>query len=112
MTGATRKPTAPAQVPVQFPSILRRLFESYRYKILYGGRGGAKSWSVARALLTLGMYDPLRILCAREVMRTIADSVHRLLCDQIERIPELGPGIGRRRRLSLARTGLNSSTPG
>jgi len=66
------------------------LFESYRYKILYGGRGGAKSWSVARALLTLGMYDPLRILCAREVMRTIADSVHRLLCDQIERIPEFG----------------------
>jgi phage terminase large subunit len=29
------------------------------------------------------MQMPLRILCAREVMRTIADSVHRLLSDQI-----------------------------
>ena len=27
---------------------------------------------------------PLRILCAREIQNTIAESVHRLLCDQIE----------------------------
>lgn len=73
---------------MQFPEILRPLFEPYRYKILYGGRGGSKSWSVARALLAQGMKDPLRILCAREVMRTIADSVHRLLSDQIEAVPE------------------------
>ena len=31
-----------------------------------------------------GIEQPLRILCAREIMRTIADSVHRLLSDQIE----------------------------
>lgn len=30
------------------------------------------------------MAEPLRILCAREVMKTIADSVHRLLSDQIK----------------------------
>lgn len=54
-----------------------------RYYVAFGGRGSAKSWTVARALLLQGLYDPLRILCAREIMRTIADSVHQLLADQI-----------------------------
>lgn len=79
---------------VKFPGILAPLFDPYRYKILYGGRGGAKSWSVARALLVQGMQDPLRILCCREVMRTIADSVHRLLCDQIAAVPEFQAWYG------------------
>lgn len=67
----------------KFPAILQPLFVPKRYKVLYGGRGGAKSWGIARALLIQGTQDPLRILCCREVMRTIADSVHRLLADQI-----------------------------
>ena len=88
MAKAAGKPKPSAQVPVKFPKILRTLFDPYRYKILFGGRGGGKSWSVARALLAQGMYDPLRILCGREVMRTISDSVHRLLADQIDAVPE------------------------
>lgn len=68
----------------EFPLLLRFLFEYCRYKILYGGRGGAKSWSVARALLILGAGKPLRILCTREIQKSIADSVHKLLSDQIE----------------------------
>jgi phage terminase large subunit len=31
----------------------------------------------------MAMREPLRVLCAREIMRTIGDSVHRLLVDQI-----------------------------
>ncbi len=38
---------------------------------------------MARALLIQGYKDPLRILCTREVQRTIAESVHQLLSDQI-----------------------------
>ena len=60
------------------------LFGKERYKIYYGGRGSAKSWSLARALLVLGLDRPLRILCAREIQKTIKDSVHQLLADQIE----------------------------
>ena len=56
-----------------------------RYYIAYGGRDSAKSWTFAAALLLLCQYDPLRILCAREIQRTIADSVHRLLSDLITR---------------------------
>lgn len=59
------------------------MFEPYRYKILYGGRGGGKSWGVARALLVLGTRKKLRILCAREFQNSINDSVHKLLSDQI-----------------------------
>ena len=69
----------------QFPQKLQCLFqpEKSRYRVLYGGRGGAKSWGVARALLIKGAQRPLRILCAREFQTSIRDSVHKLLCDQI-----------------------------
>ena len=67
-----------------FPAKLRPLFAPKRYKVLYGGRGGAKSWGVARALLIQGANKPLRILCAREVQQSMRDSVHRLLSDQIK----------------------------
>jgi phage terminase large subunit len=69
---------------VQFPAKLAFLFEPQRYKVCYGGRGGAKSWGIARALLILGAKSQLRILCAREFQTSIKDSVHKLLCDQID----------------------------
>ena len=68
---------------VEFPKLLRPLFLPKRYKVLHGGRGGAKSWSVARALIILAAQQPLRILCAREIQKSMRDSVHRLLKDQI-----------------------------
>ena len=35
------------------PEKLQSLYSPARYKIYYGGRGGAKSWSIARALVEL-----------------------------------------------------------
>ena len=69
----------------EFPEKLSCLFfpEKIRYRVLYGGRGGAKSWGIARALLIKGAKQPLRILCAREFQTSLKDSVHKLLCDQI-----------------------------
>lgn len=66
------------------PAKLAFLFKPKRYKVAYGGRGGAKSWGFARALLILGFQRPLRILCAREIQKSIRDSVHKLLSDQIK----------------------------
>jgi phage terminase large subunit len=54
-----------------------------RIKVLYGGRGSSKSWSVARILLEFGTKAKIRVLCAREIQRTISESVHQLLRDQI-----------------------------
>jgi phage terminase large subunit len=57
-----------------------------RYKVAYGGRGSGKSWGVARLLLDFGTRSRLRVLCAREIMRTISESVHQLLRDQISEL--------------------------
>jgi phage terminase large subunit len=54
-----------------------------RFKILHGGRDGSKSWSIARWLLARGRAKQERIICVREVQKSIADSVHQLLRDQI-----------------------------
>ena len=50
-----------------------------RYITFYGGRGGMKSWQVARALLFRGTQKKLLILCTREHQNSIADSVKSLL---------------------------------
>lgn len=62
-----------------FPDYAEELFTPKRYKVLYGGRGSAKSYSVARALLALGYTQKIRVLCAREFQNSINESVHKLL---------------------------------
>jgi len=70
-------------VEARFPPKLEFLFKPARYKVAYGGRGGAKSWAFARALLILAAEKKTRVLCAREIQKSIKDSVHQLLSDQI-----------------------------
>lgn len=72
------------QPSFEFPHKLQFLFDHYRFKVAHGGRGSAKSWSFARALIVQAGMRRLRILCTREVQKTIKDSVHKLLKDQIE----------------------------
>ena len=74
----------PAAVDARFPEKLQALFQPKRYKVLFGGRGGAKSWGVARWLLIEGSKRQLSVLCARELQNSIKDSVHKLLSQQIE----------------------------
>lgn len=59
------------------------LSEKKRYKIAYGGRGSAKSWTVARCLILNAIKSKVRILCTRQLQTSIKDSVHKLLCDSI-----------------------------
>lgn len=68
---------------IQIPEAFEDLFTPARYKVFYGGRGGAKSWNFARALIVTAYKNKTRILCAREIQKSIADSVHKLLRDQI-----------------------------
>lgn len=70
----------------EFPEKLGFLFDSHRYKVAYGGRDGGKSWSFARALLLQGAEQPLPTGCFREVQKSIKDSVHQLLSNQIEEL--------------------------
>ena len=58
----------------------------YRYIAVHGGRGSAKSRSFATLLVVKAAQSPIRILCTREVQKSIKDSVKRLLDDEIDRL--------------------------
>lgn len=71
---------------IQLPKWSPPLFEPFRYKVLYGGRGSAKSVTIARVLLITGAQSRRKILCTREFQNSIADSVLSLLKEQAEQI--------------------------
>ena len=71
---------------IEFPKKLEGIFDQAKYKIFRGGRGGGKSWAIARALILISLQRKVRILCARETQKSIRDSVHKLLVDQIARM--------------------------
>lgn len=87
---------------VEFPDKLQFLFEPSRWKVLHGGRGGAKSWGIARALLLLAVQKPLRILCVREYQSSLAESVHKLLELQID-------AMGLRDKYTVEKASIRSS---
>lgn len=59
------------------------LYQPARYKVVIGGRGKGASWSIGRRLIDRAHTERRLILCTREVQNSIADSVHRLLSNQI-----------------------------
>jgi len=81
---------------VQIPKAFRFLFDErmpdgspIRYRAAYGGRGSGKSHAFAAALVIKARQKPIRVLCAREIQKSIKDSVKRLLDDKIR---EMGFG--------------------
>ena len=70
-------------IDIKIPEKLAPLYQPRRYKVMRGGRGGGKSHTVAQVLLDMAARRPLRILCAREIQKSMRDSVHRLLRDYI-----------------------------
>jgi phage terminase large subunit len=75
-----------ARLLAEFSPKLHCLFEPHPYKISSAGRYSTRSWSYADAILDLGLNRPLRIVGLRETMRSLEDSVHTLLADQIKRL--------------------------
>lgn len=74
------------QVELQIPVKLLPILKPRRFKIMHGGRGGGKSHTVAQVLLMLSMQRKLRILCIREIQKSIAKSSMQVLADYIERL--------------------------
>jgi len=68
---------------IELPKKAQALMEPAPYKVGYGGRGGLKSWTFARCLLILSAHRKLFNLCAREIQKSIQQSVHKLLKEQI-----------------------------
>ena len=62
---------------------------SVRYRWLYGGRGGAKSYSGAEVAAIWAAIEPMRVLCVREFQASIAESFHAELKAAIANLPWL-----------------------
>lgn len=86
---------------VDFSRVLRPLFSPSRFKSIRGGRDGGKSWGVSQYHVEVGSASeaqrkewglwipdgrPEFMVCFRENMNSIADSVHRLLEQTIHRL--------------------------
>lgn len=70
-------------ISIKIPDVFSSLNDEARYYVYYGGRGSAKSHSIARYLICKSMAAKRKILCARELQNSIQESVHSLLSNII-----------------------------
>jgi phage terminase large subunit len=91
------------EINIQFPEKLRILREPARYKIPYGGRGSAKSWTIARICLLDMLETRMRILYSREIQKSIQESSYALLVSQINK-------LGLRNYFDIQKTTIKSLT--
>ena len=71
------------RVPIKFKPLYMHHKNDKLFYVYHGGRGGGKSWEIADFLLIEGAKQKHRILCCREVQKSIKQSVHKLLSDRI-----------------------------
>lgn len=62
------------------------LYQPFRHKALYGGRGSAKSHSIAEALVIMSSQVPRRIVGARQYQNSIRDSSKSLIEQKIKKL--------------------------
>ena len=74
------------KIDLQLTKEFTPFLEPKRYKCVFGGRGSGKSFSIAQLLVLKAFKEPTRILCAREIQRSISDSVLQLLGDTVTRL--------------------------
>ena len=72
---------------IKTPKWLVPLLEPARYKAAYGGRGSGKSHAFAEMVIESHVMDPMRrTVCVREIQKSLAQSVKRLLEIKIEEL--------------------------
>ncbi|HET6724788.1 MAG TPA: phage terminase large subunit [Gammaproteobacteria bacterium] len=74
------------RIPIEYPAKLDPIWEPRRFKIIHGGRGGGKSHTVAQALLAKGVAESIRVLCVREVQKSVEKSSKQVLVDYINKL--------------------------
>lgn len=76
-----------------------------RFKVAYGGRGSAKTRTFCTVLTSNVLYHGWRVVCFREIMESIADSVYQEFVAEIER-------RGLDRFFDILKTEINCSASG
>ena len=70
---------------IDLPTKLQFLFRPKQIKVIYGGRGGYKTTSICKALTFRAMMEEsLKVVCLREYMKSIANSVHSAIKKEIK----------------------------
>lgn len=75
-----------ATLNLQIPEKLLFLKDPYRHKVCYGGRGGAKSHTIASLLVVIAYSDRKKIFCGREIQNSLDESVYALLLEKISEL--------------------------
>lgn len=70
---------------ILIPERLEKLLWPKRRKIVVGGRGSAKTRTIISILTEFARMQTERIVCFREVMKSIADSSYQEVVDEINR---------------------------
>ena len=73
MTEAALEQEKEADLTIQIIEKFEPFMEPHRYKIAYGGRGSSKSWAIAQLLVLRAYQQRTRVLCAREIQKSIND---------------------------------------
>lgn len=71
--------------PVEIFRAYHEYLQPARFKVAYGGRGSAKTRTFCSILLNNVMCHGWRLVCFREVMKSIDDSVYQEFIDEIDR---------------------------
>lgn len=99
--------SAPAglELSAKFGEKFIPLFQPYRHKALYGGRGCGKSHAIATALVIMASQKKLRVVCARQFQNSIKDSSKSLIENKIN-------DLGLRKKFWIGRTEIICKTTG
>ncbi len=70
---------------ILIPERLEKLLWPKRRKIVWGGRGSAKTRTIISILTEFARMQTERVVCFREVMKSIADSSYQEVVDEVNR---------------------------
>ena len=97
-----------AKLTIQTPSVFRPLFaDGLRYLGAHGGRGSGKSHHFAERIVDEMVSNPtLRVVCIREVQKSLRESAYRLIGDKISALGVASQFEIKHDRIETAQGGL------
>lgn len=87
-----------------FPAF-REYLQAARFKVAWGGRGSSKTRTFVTILVTNCLYHGWRIVCLREIQKSIEDSVMQEIIEEIDR-------RGLREHFTILKTEIKCHTSG
>ena len=71
--------------PIEIFPVFQDYLQPARFKIAYGGRGSAKTRTFITLLVDNVLYFGWRVICFREIMKSLDDSVYQEIIEEIDR---------------------------